>query len=187
MKIHALLMGLFLFLKPAYGAVVSNTNIWLGNSYYPETEYQLTISLDRGGSFILFDQDGENLIYQGTDLGTGSSWYFANYGDVFNAVTISENRFDPFWGWNPSGGWPANVPFHVGYGDFYMGVNTGFLDSQEYEIFGWAHLRNTEIGVELLGSGVSYDYPGIIIGVPEPSSMFLTMLGSGFLLIRRKR
>jgi hypothetical protein len=47
-----------------------------------------------------------------------------------------------------------------------------------YNTFGWAHLRNSVSGVELLGSSVSYDYPGIIVGtdqVPNPKSLAIEL------------
>jgi MYXO-CTERM domain-containing protein len=185
MKKTALLLGIVAFSQSAlFGAVVSDTNIQLnGVYYYPQYQYTLTIlqAAENGSpTSIFFDRSGEFLIYQAMNLDEGSSWYFTNYGDVFNAAAIGQGQLVEFFGMNQS--------FHVGYGEFYMGVNTAFDFSFSYDIFGWAHFRNSEAGLELLGSGVSYDYPGIIIGttnVPEPSAVLLG--GLGMLLLLRRR
>lgn len=72
-----------------------------------------------------------------------------------------------------------------------VGVNTGFDMSQTNEIFGWTHFRNAETGLGLLGSGVSYDDPGNIIGttkVPEPSSLAIaTIFAAAIVTGRRSR
>ena len=170
--------------------VVSNTNISLssGGGGSPAYDYQLTIQ--QFASFsdptsILFDRVGENLVFGTTNLDEGSFWYFASFNSLFNASTISQGLFPAF---NAMG-----QTYAVGYTDFYLGVNTspGFSSPEDYRtIYGWALLRNSVGGLQLLGSGVSYDDPGIIIGttmVPEVTSHSMIAISMLTILFRRQR
>jgi hypothetical protein len=170
--------------------VVINTNISLssGGGGSPSYDYQLTIQ--QFASFsdptsILFDRVGENLIFGSTNLDEGSFWYFASLNSLFNASTISQGLFPAF---NTMG-----QTYSVGYTDFYLGVNTspGFSSPEDYRtIYGWALLRNSVGGLQLLGSGVSYDDPGIIVGtalVPEVTSYGLIAISTLAILVRRQR
>jgi hypothetical protein len=174
----------------SFGAVVSNTNISLssGSGGFPSYDYQLTIQ--QFASFpdptsIFFDRQGENLIFGTTNLDEGADWYFADFNDLFRALTISQGLFPAFNSMGQS--------YPVGYTDFYLGVNTspGFSSPENHRtIFGWALLRNSPGGLELLGSGVSYDVPGIIVGttmVPEVSSTTLFGISALAILFARRR
>lgn len=170
----------------SFGAVVSNTNISLasGSGLFFPYDYQLTIqqfSVSFDPTSIFFNRQGENLVFLGMNLDEGSDWYFADLNDVFRASTISQGLFPTF---NSVG-----QSYAVGYTDFYLAVNTSpgfsFQNPEDSRtIFGWALLRNSIGGLQLLESGVSYDAPGIIVGttmVPEVSST--TMFGVSALAI----
>lgn len=170
-------------------AVITNTNINLssGGGGFPEYDYSLTINqypVYSDPTSIFFDRQDDNLIFRAYNLDEGSDWYFSNLNDTFNAYTISQGAFTAFNALDQS--------YLVGYGDFYLGVNTSFGMQPEpgRAIFGWALLRNSATGLELLGSGVSYDVPGIIIGttmVPEPSAALPASIALIPLLLSRRR
>lgn len=175
----------------SFSAVVSNTNVTLlsGATAFPPYDYQLAIN--QFASFpdptsIFFNRQGENLIYGTTNLDEGADWYFADFNALFNMATISQGSFQAF----NSGG----QSYHVGYGDFYLGVNTspGFSSPETYRtIFGWALLRNSPLnGLQLLGSGVSYETPGIYVGttiVPEVTTTSLLGISLLSFLFSRRR
>jgi hypothetical protein len=166
-------------------AVITNSNITLQADGIVG-RFSLTVYQNEAGTnptSIWFDHEGTNLILRGIgiNLDKGSNWYFANYGDAFGPTTIDSGSFVLF---------SLLETFNVGYGDFYFGVSTGeSVFPSDYDVFGWAKLRNSSSGVELLGSAVAYDSGGIIIGtttiVPEPSAIFL--FGTGFMLLKRRR
>lgn len=189
---HATIMlrALVIFFAPAsmaLAAVITDTHILLSAAPdLPEYDYQLTIYQNPGypdPTSIVFDREGGDLIFRGVNLDEGSDWYFADAGDLFNAQTIGQNNFAAFN--------LVDRVYPVGYGEFYFGVNTtpGLQPELGRNIFGWAHMRNSDTGLELLGSGVSYDFPGIIIGttlVPEPG-LTLSAGGALVMLMRRRR
>jgi hypothetical protein len=174
----------------SFGAVVSNTNISLSFEVggFPSYNYQLTIQQFESFSdptSVFFDRQGENLIFGTTNLDEGADWYFADFNDLFRASTISQGQFQSFGSMGQS--------YSVGYTDFYLGVNTspGFSIPENHRtIFGWALLRNSPGELQLLGSGVSYDAPGIIVGttmVPEvASTTFFGISGLTILFSRRR-
>ena len=171
-----------------FGATISNTNVVLSTTS-PFSEYSLTIYQDAAATdptSIFFDRQGQNLIFRNSNADEGSEWYFANFNDVFTASTISQGAFTAFG--------QVDQAYNVGFGDFYFGVNTGngFQGaSPRREIFGWALLRNTAGGLQLIESTVTYDNPGIQIGttttVPEPTTVsLLTLAVVGVFIIRRR-
>lgn len=173
----------------AFGAVVVNTNISLtpAAGHTPPYDYELTIQqFEVAGdpTSIFLNKEGENLVFGDRNLDEGSDWYFASFNDVLNADTIAQGLFPAFDVMGQS--------YPVGYTDFYLGVATspGFSGSTERTIFGWALLRNSPDQLELLGSGVSYDDPGVIVGttmVPEASSLGFAAIATLSLLRIRRR
>lgn len=172
----------------ASGATISGANVVLSTNS-GISEYALTIYQDAAATnptSIFFDRQGQNLIFRTYNVDESSDWYFANFDNLFTAASISQGAFMAFN--------QVNQSYNVGFGDFYLGVNTGSGfqgGSPGREIFGWALLRNSANGLQLLGSAVTYDSPGIRIGttttVPEPTTVFLLSLASvGSLSVRRR-
>ena len=167
----------------AFMAIDSNVILSGTPDSYALTVYQNFSATD--WTSIWFDRDEIDLIFRTYNLDEGSDWYFCAYNDEFSANTVSDytlfNQMDQ--------------RFTVGYGDFYLGVNTGngFIDFgvPNRNIYGWAHLNNTPDGLELLGSAISYDGQGIYVGttqtIPEPSCLSLLMLGIPLFPVWRNR
>ena len=157
----------------AFMAIDSNVILSGTPESYVLTVFQNFIATD--WTSIWFDRDETDLIFRTYNVDEGSDWYFCAYNDEFSGDTVSDytlfNQIDQ--------------RFTVGYGDFYLGVNTGngFIDFgvPDRSIYGWAHLNNSPDGLELLGSAIAYDSPGIYVGttqaIPEPSSLSLILLG----------
>ena len=171
-----------------FATVVSDTNVTLRVPGY-FYQYALRIYQDAAATDyteIEFDRSGQNLTLRMENADEGSDWYFAALNNPFTAATISQGSFTPFS--------PAQPTHNVGFTDFYFGINTGrgFAGGTPgREVFGWALLRNSASGLQLLGSAVTYDRPGIVIGttttVPEPTAALL-LAGAAFpLLLRRRR
>ena len=159
-----------------------DSNVTLGPSGFSPGSGALALLIyqDAGATdptSILFDRVGTDLIYRTMNVDEGSDWYFCVIGDEFSAATISTHNFTPF---NQSG-----QSYAVGYGEFYMGMNTGrgFVGPGEprRDVFGWARMSNSPSGIVLVGSGVTYDSPGVYIGttstVPEPATLLLGLFG----------
>ncbi len=117
------------------------------------------------------------------NLDGGSYWYFATLNAQFTANTITQGQFTLF-----------NQPdqsFSVPYGDFYLGVRT-FSDFGELiQGFGWAKLNNSVSGLTLLGSAITYDQAGIVIGttttIPEVGSVILLLPAVTLTALTRRR
>lgn len=172
----------------ASAATISGTNVVLStNAGF--SDYTLTVYQNAGATdptSIFFDRQGQNLIFRTYNVDESSDWYFADYNNSFTAASISQSAFMAFN--------QVDQSYNVGFGDFYLGVNTGngFQGgSPGREVFGWALLRNSANGLQLLENAVTYDSPGIRVGttttVPEPTTLFLLSLASvGSLSVRRR-
>jgi len=185
-------IGLLLLLgaQCVRSAVVVNTNVSLGSGdfgQFPVYDYALTIEQypPPGASItsIFFDRSAQNLIYRSMNLDGGSYWYFAELNHIFTPNNIAQDNFTLF-----------NQPdqsFQVPYGDFYFGVRTFSDQGENIQGFGWALMNNSESGLALLGSAITYDQPGIIIGttttVPEPGIMGLLLPALTTLVFARRR
>ena len=80
--------------------------------------------------------------------------------------------------------------FDVPYGNFYFGVRTFSDFGEDIQGFGWALMNHSEGGLTLLGSAITYDQPGIIIGttttIPEPGVMCLLLPALTILVFARR-
>ena len=167
----------------AFMAIDSNVILSGAPESYALTVFQNFIATD--WTSIWFDRDETDLIFRTYNADEGSDWYFCAYNAEFSAETVSDytlfNQYDQ--------------RFTVGYGDFYLGVNTGngFIDFgvPDRSIYGWAHLNNSPEGLEFLGSAIAYDSPGIYVGttqaIPEPSSLSLILFGIPLFPVLRKQ
>lgn len=185
-------IGLLLLLgaQCVHSAVVVNTNVSLGSGNFggfPVYEFALTIEQypppGGSGTSIFFDRSAQNLIYRSMNLDGGSYWYFADLNDRFTANNIAQGNFTLF-----------NQPdqsFQVPYGNFYFGVRTFSDFGENIQGFGWALMNNSVTGLTLLGSAITYDQPGIIVGttttVPEPGVMCLLLPALTTLVFARRR
>jgi hypothetical protein len=169
---------LLVVVQSAHSAVVSNTNVMLmtgSNGFAFDIQYTLTIEQypppGASPTSIFLDQNGQNLIYRGMNLDGGSYWYFASLNDQFTANSIAQGQFTLFNQLYNS--------FPVPYGDFYLGVRTFSDFGENIQGFGWAQLNNSVSGLTLLGSAITYDQPGIVIGttttIPEAGPMMLLL------------
>ena len=167
----------------AFMAIDSNVILSGTPEYYVLTVFQNFIATD--WTSVWFDRDSTDLIFRSYNLDEGSDWYFCEYNDEFSAATVSDyllfNQIDQ--------------RFTVGYGEFYLGVNTGngFIDFgvPDRSIYGWAHFNNSPDGLELLGSAITYDSPGLYVGttqaIPEPTCLSLMLFGIPLFPVWRKR
>jgi len=175
----------------ARGAVVvvdSNVSLYSPGIF---SEFGLEVFQDAEGTeptAVFFDRDGQFLIALGVNIDEGSDWYLANFGDRFDMPAIESSDFVTFFRVADE---THNV-IDVGFGEFYLGVNTGTFSPQEEtlrNIFGWARFRNSPSGLELLGSAVAYGSDGIFIGttriIPEPCTLVLIAVCAACLLWRR--
>ncbi|MEY3896325.1 MAG: hypothetical protein RLZZ214_1845 [Verrucomicrobiota bacterium] len=174
----------------AHSAVVVNTGFFLGPGDFgqiPTYQYALTIEQypPPGASHtsIFFDRSAQNLIYRTMNLDGGSYWYFAMANDSFTPNNIAQGDFILF-----------NQPdqsFQVPYGDFYFGVRTFSDFGENIQGFGWALMNHSAAGLTLLGSAITYDQPGLVIGttttVPEPGGMSLLVAALVILTFTRTR
>jgi hypothetical protein len=109
---------------------------------------------------------------------------------VFSAATISLGQFPPLFVLDH----PSSL--NVGFGDFYLGINTGQGISgpgqPNRNVFGWAHFVNdAQTGLHMIDNAVTYGNQGIIVGtttaipVPEGEVSVLVIVGFCILVGRR--
>lgn len=184
------LLLLILGTQCAHSAVVVDTGFLLGpdnSGGFPSYQYALTIEQypppGASSTSILFDQSAQNLTFRTMNLDGGSYWYFTMLNDSFTPDNIAQGDFILF-----------NQPdqsFNVPYGNFYFGVRTFSDFGEDIQGFGWAMMNNSETGLTLLGSAITYDQPGIIIGttstVPEPGVLSLLLPALTILAFFRSR
>ena len=192
-------LGVGLLAQTAGAVVVSDTNIWLGNGPPSMADYTLGVYQDEAATNdtgILINVSGETLSFVNTTIDDGSDWYLTSFGNEFMASTIESGAF-PFLVRSISTGWETH-DLAVGFGDFYLGVNTGVLvgprpdpDFSPRELFGWVHLQNSGGTLTMLGNAMSYGEPGLVIGttqvVPEPGIFGLALAGLVLAGLRRCR
>lgn len=179
------------------GAVIGNTNIVLSDSVWTGADYALTVYQDHAGTdptTILFKLSESVLTFVNTNIDEGSDWYFASFGNEFSDVNIQANLFQVFVRGTNSGFETNEID--VGYGSFYLGVNTGKMISGNdpfppRNLYGWVHLQNSDGNLTMLGNAMSYQGPGIIVGttqaIPEPSSLTLLLGLAATITCRRRR
>lgn len=171
--------------------VVTDTKVSLGpDPLGPSGGYQLTVIQDpvsTDPTSIFFTTTGQSMTYWDRNLDEGSTWFFANLNDNFNAQTVAAGNFTPFD--------VIGQSYPVAYGEFYMGVRTSYGTGAPEEtrgtpVYGWAKFQLAPGGLTLLGSGISYEVPGILIGtttVPEPSVVLMAAALPLVLLSHRRR
>ncbi len=172
---------------PVKGDIVAGSHVSLGSGSIFGYDYQLTISQNLSGSDVtalFIDHGGTSITLSGFLADESADLYFAELNDVFSTPTIISGGFTPFDDFGS--------PVFIGYQDFFLGINTGLgFDGSEAnrDVYGWVQLRNTESGLEYVGSAMAYNESGIIIGtinaVPEPQSVLL--LSAGLLALANKR
>ena len=175
-------------------AVISDTNITLSNDdlFGIGADYALTVvqdereGPDQGDSTsIWLNVLGDTISFVTTNLDEGSDWYSVSSLEEFSNASILGDSHQVFVRALPSGFESNNLT--VGFGDFYLGVNTGLAHRT---VYGWVHLRNVEGTLSMIGSAVTYEGTGIIVGttrvVPEPSSSALICCGLAIAFCRRR-
>ena len=184
-------------------AVISDTNIALSNDdpFGIGADYALTVvqdereGPDQGDSTsIWLNVLGDTISFVTTNIDEGSDWYSVSSLEEFSNASILGDSHQVFARVLPSGFESNNLT--VGFGDFYLGVNTGngvVTDNGVVDyrtVYGWVHLRNVEGTLSMIGSAVTYEGTGIIVGttrvVPEPSSSALICCGLAIAFCRRR-
>ena len=178
-----------------FGAVVSNTNIVLssggGFADYALTVYQDEFATDP--TTIWFDVSGATLSFVDTNIDEGSDWYSTSLLDEFSNSSILGNSHQVFVRATTSG-FESN-DLTTGFGDFYLGVNTGnsdapWTDLPPRNLYGWVHLQNLGGSLSMQGNAMSYQGTGIVVGttevIPEPSSCILVLCGLAITASRRR-
>lgn len=172
--------------------VVANTNVQLNSpSIYPAytSDYALTVFQDEAGgdgTTMWFNVSGATLSFVGDNLDEASDWYLTSYGDPFTETTIQSAAFPVFARVVPTGFESHDLT--VGYGDFYLGINTGNQNGSwggpgipPRNVYGWVHLQNTGGTLTMLENAMSYQGTGIVIGtmqaIPEPMVSSLLVIG----------
>jgi hypothetical protein len=164
-------------------SVISNTNINLHDGD-PFSDYALTVFQDEPATdptTMWFNASGPTLSWANMNVDEGSEWYLTSLGDQFCQDTIQRSEFAALVSGNP---------LSVGFGDFYLGVNTGNPDGTwgasgipPRNLYGWVHLQNVGGTITMLGNAMSYQGDGIVIGtttvIPEPSISRLLTLSLG--------
>ena len=178
-------------------AVISDTNITLSNDdlFGIGADYALTVvqdereGADQGDSTsIWLNVLGDTISFVTTNLDEGSDWYSVSSLEEFSNASILGDSHQVFVRALPSEFESNNLT--VGFGDFYLGVNTGngFVDDRT--VYGWVHLRNVEGTLSMIGNAVTYEGTGIVVGttrvVPEPSSSALICCGLAIAFCRRR-
>lgn len=105
---------------------------------------------------------------------------------VFSAATISLGQFPPLFVLDhPS-------PLNVGFGDFYLGINTGQgivgPGQPRRDVFGWVHFVNdAQTGLHMVDNAVTYGNQGIIVGtttaIPVPEAQTFALVITGLCLV----
>ena len=132
------------------------------------------------------------LTFDALTLDEGSSWYFAEFDDVFSTSSIEQGTHK-IWGGIANDGSPVigNV-LEVPIGEFYLGVTTVATNVSEVfgSRFGWARFSvNSDLELQLVDNAVAYGSNQIIIGqnaIPEPSTMSVMILLTALFVGRRK-
>lgn len=178
------------------GTVVGSNFIAVLDPSFPGAQYRFSVYQDEAGidpTSLFVDLNGQVMTAIGWNVDEEADYYLVPNLAVFSAATISSGIFPPLF--------VLDQPhaLNVGFGDFYLGINTGqgFSGGQPTRnVFGWAHLvNNQQTGLQMIGNAVTYGNAGIIVGttnvipVPEPSILALTALGSLLLVViaARKR
>lgn len=166
-------------------AVISNTNVSLSDGGFAGADYALTVFQDEAGTdptSILFNVTGSILTFVTSNIDEGSDWYLASFEDEFSNGNIQADLFQVFVRATTSG-FESN-DLNVGFGSFYLGVNTGNMDGgfdpfPPRNLYGWVRLQNTGGSLTMLGNAMSYQGTGVVIGttqaIPEPSSLTLLL------------
>lgn len=167
---YLLLVAALIVSTGVNAAVISNTNILL---YHPAmfSDYALRVFQDEAATdptTMWFNALGPTISFVTMDMDEGSDWYLASLGDSFSRDSIQNSEFPTLVSGNP---------LFVGFGDFYLGINTGngiwVYPDIPRNLYGWVHLQSIGGTITMLDNAMSYQGSGIVIGttevIPEPS------------------
>jgi hypothetical protein len=191
MRLSPLFLGIsFALLGQTHGGVVVNTNFSLSLA---GPNYSFRVLQDEAGTDptdIQAALAGQTLTPVLWSVDEGADYYLVPNGAIFSSATIALGLFQPLLVTVH----PSTV--NVGFGDFYLGINTGqgfSTPSQpRRDVFGWVHLvNNSQTGLSMVSNAMSYGGQGIIVGtttvvVPEPATVALFLFGSCFALVVRR-
>jgi hypothetical protein len=194
-----MLVAVVAIAQTADAVVVSDTNVSLSDGA-PISDYALAVFKEAttNPTTMWFDVSGGTLSWANINLDEASDWYLTSYGDAFTQAAIQGGDF-PIFVRATDTGFDSN-DLDVGFGDFYLGVNTGYGSRiglpTPRDVYGWVHLQNSGGTLSMLGNAVAYDEGGIIIGttqdIPEPGATGLlvcaaTVAPAATARLRRRR
>ncbi|HEY2801087.1 MAG TPA: PEP-CTERM sorting domain-containing protein [Chthoniobacterales bacterium] len=177
--------GMALIVAHARADTVIDSNfIAVPDSSFPPANYRFTVYQDEAGTdptSLWVELDGQMLSAITWNIDEEADYYLVPNLAVFTAETIASGMFQPLF--------VVDHPYtiNVGFGDFYLGINTGrglVGGRPNRDVFGWAHFVNDQTGLHMIGNAVTYGNAGIIIGttivipVPEPSILALAGMGT---------
>jgi hypothetical protein len=140
---------------------------------------------------LLLTLNGSTLTPVAWNVDEEADYYLVPNLAVFSAATISLGQFPPLFVTDH----PSSL--NVGFGDFYLGINTGQgivgPGQPRRDVFGWVHFVNdAQTGLHMIDNAVTYGNQGIIIGtttaipVPEPHTFALVIGGLCLVLAVRR-
>jgi hypothetical protein len=190
-RLSLLIGGIALIVSQARaGTVVGSNFIAVLDPSFPGAQYRFTVYQDEAGTdptSLFVSLNGQVMTAIGWNVDEEADYYLVPNLAVFSAATISSGIFPPLFALNQ----PHAI--NVGFGDFYLGINTGQGVSggqPNRNVFGWAHFVNdSQTGLHMIGNAVTYGNAGIIVGttnvipVPEPSIFALSAVGSLLLVV----
>jgi PEP-CTERM motif len=191
-----ILAGLLFCVANLHADTVIDSNfIVTPDSSFPPANYRFTVYQDQAGTdptSILVELSGSTLTAITWNVDEEADYYLVPNLAVFTAATIASGQFPPLFVVDHA------YSLNVGFGDFYLGINTGQGASGGHpnrNVFGWAHFVNDQTGLHMIGNAVTYGNAGIIVGtttvipVPEPSTLALAGIGTcliAFAAVRKK-
>lgn len=167
------------------GTVIDSNFTAVVDPSFPGAQYWFTVYQDEARTdptSLFVGLNGELVTAVAWNVDEEADYYLVPNLAVFSAATISSGIFPPLFALDQ----PHTI--NVGFGDFYLGINTGqgFAGGQpSRNVFGWVHfVNNSQTGLQMIGNAVTYGNSGIIVGttnvipVPEPSIMALIAAGA---------
>ena len=189
------LAGLIFCVANLQADTISNSNFIVVPDTTMGAQFRFTVFQDQAATdptSLLIALSGSVMTPVAWNVDEEADYYLVPNLAVFSAATISLGQFPPLFA--------ANQPhsLNVGFGDFYLGINTGqgFVGAGQprRDVFGWVHFVNdAQTGLHMIDNAVTYGNQGIIVGtttaipVPEPRAFALFILGPALVFIPRTR